>query len=78
MDTALAALCAAFAAIEHDGHKVACAAALVAGIAAERASIGAGGPGSFAVNFLDEIAKLEPLDILAGADIEEQQSSVFV
>jgi hydroxyethylthiazole kinase len=71
MDSALAAMCAAFAGLEPDGHRAACAATLVTRVAARRAASYATGPGTFAVHFLDEIATLSKDDILDQSDVVE-------
>ncbi|KQQ65655.1 hydroxyethylthiazole kinase [Microbacterium sp. Leaf320] len=47
-------------------------ASLVYTIAAERAAARASGPGSFAVEFLDALASVEPHDIGAAARVEER------
>lgn len=69
MDIATASLCAAFATQEVNGFKAAACGALVTQIAAMRAGAAARGPGSFVVNFLDEVATLTPDTIAADAKV---------
>ena len=57
---ALGALMAAFAAVVDDGLLAATAATATLTVAADRAAVGARGPGSFAVQLLDELAELTP------------------
>jgi hydroxyethylthiazole kinase len=62
---ALGALIAAFAAVEADPLLAAVAATAVLTVAADAASAGAQGPGSFAVGLLDEVSRLTPAALTA-------------
>lgn len=58
--SAVSALCATFASVELDGFKAACSASFVAAILSQKAGAVSRGPGSFVVNFLDELYALTP------------------
>ena len=62
---ALGAVTAAFLAVGDDRLVATAAATTVYMIAAERAAVGAGGPGSFAVAFLDALASVDAAAIRA-------------
>ena len=66
----LGAVMAAFAALGAAPALAATAASVTFALAAERAVGRAGGPGSFAAALLDELARIEPGDIAAGARLE--------
>ena len=66
---ALGAVMAAFASLTEDALLAATAATGVYTIAAEQAAARAGGPGSFAVEFLDRLAVITPADVLAGLNL---------
>lgn len=57
---AVSALCATFASVELDGFKAAASASFVAAILSQKAGAVSRGPGSFVVNFLDELYELTP------------------
>lgn len=65
---ALGAVMAAFAAVA-DPFEAAVAATASYCIAAERAAAGSAGPGSFAVGLLDELARIQPAEVLAHAQL---------
>ncbi|MBT0769518.1 hydroxyethylthiazole kinase [Kineosporia sp. J2-2] len=64
---ALGAVMAAFAAVESDHFTATCAAVLVYTVAAEQAASFAGGPGSFAVAFLDALSAVTADDLARAA-----------
>lgn len=66
---ALGAVMAAFASLTDDPVLAATAATGVYTIAAEQAAARAGGPGSFAVEFLDRLAVITPADVVAGLNL---------
>jgi len=65
---ALGAAMASFAAVT-EPFDAAIAASVVWAVASERAASGARGPGSFAVAFLDELARVEPADLRARVEV---------
>lgn len=70
MDSAISAICAAFAAVESDGFKAAAGAILTARIAGERASAKTTGAGSFPIAFLDALGEIDAETLAASARIE--------
>lgn len=71
---ALGAAMAAFAAVVPP-FEAAGAASAVWAVASERAASGAGGPGSFAVAFLDELAALRPGDLKGRVRVEQTEAT---
>ncbi|WP_100330697.1 hydroxyethylthiazole kinase [Bacillus xiapuensis] len=68
----LTSVVGAFAAVEEDILSASAAAVVIYGVAAERAKllIGASGPGSFQVEFLNQLSRLEAADVEAHAATE--------